>query len=260
MEERFRNQRSMNLSYNFLPKVVLSFALGLAACSKPATIDDVRDPLEATNRQVHEFNKLLDRAFLRPAGEVYADWVPEPIQIGFGNFSSYLSIPASIVNNLLQFNLAAAAENSVRLVVNTTVGVLGVYDASAEVGLYGQPSDFGQTLHTWGFGEGPYLELPVMGPSTGRDTVGVFVDAMFNPMTAALPDEWKISGPMVKTAAMIGDRGRFSDTLDSILYDSADSYAQARLFYLQSRRHELGMVEAEEEVFDPYEDLYGDGF
>jgi phospholipid-binding lipoprotein MlaA len=237
------------------------FLLGLVAltaCARPATMDEIHDPFEATNRKVHAFNKSLDQAFLRPAGQVYVDVLPNPVEIGISNFSRNMDVPASVVNNLLQLDLPAALENTVRFGVNSTVGLLGLIDVAGEVGLYGNAADFGQTLDRWGVGEGPYLELPALGGSTGRDAAGALVDAMFNPLTVTLPDYWKISGPMVKSLAMVGDRGRFSDTVDSILYDSADSYAQARLFYLQSRRHELGLKVEEEDVFDPYEELYGD--
>jgi len=99
---------------------------------------------------------------------------------------------------------------------------------------------------------------PVLGGSTERDTVGIVVDALFNPMNLVLEDYWRLSGSGVEALNMLGDRGRFGNTVDSVLYDSADSYAQTRLFYLQSRRYELGMRLEEDDYFDPYEDIYGE--
>ncbi len=238
------------------------FALGLSflvsACVSPAGLEDIYDPYEARNRKVHELNKALDETVLRPTSGVYSELVPEPVLIGISNFSNFLELPASVVNNLLQLNIEDAGKNSARFVVNGTVGFLGLYDAASEIGLYQDDADFGETLHVWGVGEGAYVELPIIGGSTERDTVGLVVDALFNPTTMFLPDYWKLTGTGINTLAMLGDRGRFSTTVDSVLYDSADSYSQARLFYLQSRRHELGLELADEDYFDPYEDLYGE--
>lgn len=231
-------------------------SLLLSACVSPEGLEDIYDPYEARNRKVHEINKALDEALLRPVAGVYTGVVPNFALIGVSNLSNFLELPASVVNNLLQLNLGDAGKNSARFVINGTVGVLGLYDAASEIGLYQENADFGQTLHTWGVSEGAYVELPVIGGSTERDTVGLVVDAMFNPTTMFLPEYWKLTGTGVKSLAMLGDRGRFGTTVDSVLYDSADSYSQSRLFYLQSRRHELGQELADEDYFDPYEDLY----
>lgn len=227
----------------------------ISGCAKPTSLDEINDPYETMNRRTHELNRALDEAVLRPVSGVYTDIVPEAVTIGISNFSNFLDMPAIVVNNLLQLDLNSAVSNSARFLVNGTVGLAGIYDAAAEMGLYHDNSDFGETLHVWGFGEGAYLELPVWGGSTERDTVGIVVDAMLNPMTLVLEDYWKLSGTGIKTLDMLGERGRFSTTVDSVLYDSADSYAQSRLFYLQSRRHELGMELDEEDYFDPYEDF-----
>ena len=238
------------------------FALGvsllLSACVSPEGLEDIYDPYEARNRKVHEFNKALDESVLRPVSGVYSDIVPNTVLIGISNLSNFLELPASVVNHLLQLNIKDAGNNSARFVINGTVGILGLYDAASEVGLYQESADFGETLHTWGIGEGAYVELPIVGGSTERDTVGLVVDAMFNPTTMFLPEYWKLTGTGVKSLAMLGDRGRFGTTVDSVLYDSADSYSQSRLFFLQSRRHELGLELADEDYFDPYEDIYGE--
>lgn len=231
-------------------------ALLLAGCATPDSLVAINDPYETVNRRTHAFNKGLDKALLRPVSGVYADVVPSPLAIGVSNFSKFLDLPGEVVNNVLQLNLEGAVTNTVRFAINGTVGFFGLYDAASEVGVYADNADFGQTLHKWGVGEGAYLELPVMGASTTRDTVGIGVDALFNPLAVVLPGGWKFTGTGVKTAAMIGDRARFATTVDSVLYESADSYSQSRLFYLQSRRHELGMRLEDEDYFDPYEDLY----
>lgn len=237
---------------------VLSALVVVSACAKPSGIEDIIDPYETVNRRTHELNRSLDEAILRPVSMVYVDIVPEPVMIGLSNLNNFLDTPAIVVNNLLQLDLKSAASNSARFAVNGTVGLLGLYDAASEIGLYQQQSDFGETLHVWGVGEGAYIELPVLGGSTERDTVGIVVDALFNPMTLVLEDYWRLSGSGVEALNMLGDRGRFGNTVDSVLYDSADSYAQTRLFYLQSRRYELGMRLEEDDYFDPYEDINGE--
>ena len=231
-------------------------ALLLTACASPESLEAIHDPYEDMNRQTHELNKKLDKAFLKPASGVYATVVPDAVGIGIHNFAKYLDIPGEILNNALQFDLEGAATNTARLLINGTVGVVGLYDAASEVGIYPKAADFGQTLHVWGVGEGAFVELPVLGASTERDAFGIAVDALFNPMTIALPSEWKMAGTGAKVISMIGDRARFTTTVDSVLYESADSYSQSRLFYLQSRRHELGMRPDEDDDFDPYEDIY----
>ena len=121
----------------------------------------------------------------------------------------------------------------------------------------GDKTDFGETLHVWGVEEGPYVELPFVGPSTSRDTLGMIVDLMIDPVSIFLPEPERYVGIASKMVAKVGDRARYSETVDSILYDSADSYAQARLLYLQNRRFELGQVGDDSSFEDPYEDSYG---
>lgn len=235
---------------------LVAAAVTVAACASPEGLDDIHDPFETTNRRTHEFNKSLDRALLKPASEVYDQITPSPVAVAIGNFSNFLDGPGDVVNNLLQLDLSAAATNTARFAMNGTVGLLGLYDAAGAAGAYAEATDFGETLSVWGVGEGAFVELPLLGASTQRDTVGIAVDALFNPFTVILPDEWKLTTTGVKSLALVGDRARFSTTVESVLYDSADSYAQSRLFYLQSRRNDLGFEPAEEDYFDPYDELY----
>jgi phospholipid-binding lipoprotein MlaA len=120
------------------------------------------------------------------------------------------------------------------------------------MGVAGKKTDFGETLHVWGVGEGYYLELPLLGPSTARDALGEVVDSVINPIGVLLPKPERYVGTLAKVASKIGDRARYSETVDSVLYDSADGYAQARLLYLQNRRYELGQTAGEDDFEDPY--------
>ncbi len=215
----------------------------------------IYDPFEVQNRKIHAVNRKIDQAVLRPVSGAYGETLPEPLRIGVGNFASNLSIPGSVVNDLLQFNLADALHNTVRFLVNTTFGLGGILDPALQGGVEPRDSDFGETLHVWGIGEGAYVELPLLGPSTVRDTFGGVVDLFLDPINTLVPAPERYLAPVMAVVARVGDRYRFSSTVDSILYESADSYAQSRLLYLENRRFRLG-VEVDDE--DLYEGLYDD--
>jgi len=239
--------------------VLAAFVGGLAACSGPDTPGGIYDPFEAENRVIHEGNKNLDRNLVKPVSNTYGSALPEPVRFGVSNFASNLSLPSTIMNDLLQFKLADALHNTGRFLLNSTVGLAGVLDPATDAGLEPRPSDFGETLHVWGFKEGAYLELAIVGPSTTRDAIGKAVDIVFDPMVLVVPAPERYALPVVSAASRLGDRFRFSDTVDSILYDSADSYSQARLLYLENRRFQLGQDDptaADDELYDLYEESY----
>jgi phospholipid-binding lipoprotein MlaA len=230
--------------------------LGTAACTRDPGTAPFNDPYEAQNRVVHKLNSDVDRLVLRPTSQAYDSGLPKPVQQGISNFSDNFETPGMMVNNLLQGDVEHLVENTFRFVINTTFGIGGVMDAADAIGMGSSSTDFGETLHVWGVQEGAYLELPFYGPSTERDAAGLVVDLALNPLGFVLPKPEKYLGTITKLASRVGDRGRYSDTVDSILYESADSYAQARILYLQNRRFELGQ-EAATDTFDPYEDPYG---
>ncbi|SEQ74654.1 MlaA family lipoprotein [Thalassovita taeanensis] len=235
----------------------------LAGCTAPdpsaVSRDDVFDPYEPQNRKTHEFNRSLDRALVRPLGTSYAAVVPGDIQTSVGNFADNLSEPGMAVNHLLQADLKGMVHNTYRFVVNSTLGLGGMFDVAADFGVYADDTDFGETLHAWGAREGAYVELPVFGPSTERDTVGKVVDIFTNPLSYTLPKPEKYYGTAASVASKIGDRGRYAEMVDSILYESADSYAQSRLIYLQNRRFDLGR-DQEADYLDPYASAYEDPY
>ena len=245
-------------THTFCFLIAMATLVVMTGCSAPVT-KGINDPHEVRNRQVHETNRDLDRALVRPASGAYGSVLPAPVRQGIGNFASNLNLPGIVVNNLLQFDIDSALKNSSRFLFNTTIGLGGVLDPSSAMGLHEESTDFGETLHVWGVGEGNYVELPVIGPSTERDMVGMVVDVFTNPLTFGAPSPEKYMSPVAKGFSKLGDRYDFSDTVDSILYDSADSYAQARLLYLQHRRFELGQEQsADDEGEDGYDDFYAD--
>jgi phospholipid-binding lipoprotein MlaA len=244
--------------------LVVSLCL-VAGCAAPSGPDAINDPFEPTNRKVHAFNKSVDRALVGPASQGVGI-IPEPVKRGVGNLADTLALPGDIANNILQLRLADAGQNTLRLATNLTFGVAGLFDFSTAIGLDGKPTDFGETLAVWGVGEGPYLELPLAGPSTARDTVGMVVDTVFDPVSRALPVREANAATAIRLFSRLGDRDRFAQTVESILYESADSYAQARLLYLQNRRFTLargkltGGAEATDDggFIDPYADAPSD--
>ena len=234
----------------------LAILLLLDACGPVSAPTGINDPNEAANREVHAANKALDRVLVDPASTAYGKAVPGPLRQGVQNFADNLDAPGDVVNGLLQGRPGPALANTARFVINTTVGIGGLFDPAKAMGIYRKSTDFGETLHVWGFPEGAYGELPLLGPSTSRDTVGRVVDVVLNPMRLALPAREGNIATAASVASRLGDRFKFGTTVDSILYDSADSYAQARILYLQNRRFELGQ-EVASDTIDPYEDPYG---
>ncbi|MGB7242729.1 MAG: VacJ family lipoprotein [Sulfitobacter sp.] len=236
------------------------FAL-LAACatsnSDVTRAQGIHDPFEAGNRKVHGFNKGLDKEIIRPVAYGYAAVVPFEIRSVIGNFAENLSMPSVVVNSLLQGDLRGAGLSTVRFLFNSTIGIGGLVDAATEFKIDEHQTDFGETLAVWGVKEGAYLELPLIGPSTQRAAAGKVVDLFTNPLSYQLNSPEKYYGLRASAMTRLSDRARFGDTIDSVLYESADSYAQSRLIYLQNRRFELGTAsEGADPYSDPYEDPY----
>ncbi|HBS50045.1 MAG TPA: VacJ lipoprotein [Rhodobacteraceae bacterium] len=222
----------------------------------------VYDPYESVNRSIHEFNKDIDTAFFGPTSKGYTKIVPDPIEDSFVYFSKNVSMPRVAMNALLQGDLRTFGIALGRFTINTTVGFAGLADPATDFKLPQVDADFGQTLHVWGFEEGAYVELPFLGPSNVRDTVGFVGDFGLNPLEYVVANPIQNVGVYSKILEWMSDRGRFSDTVESILYESADSYAQTRLLYTQNRRFELGagMDDAVDPYGDPYADPYSDPY
>ncbi|MDO9525678.1 MAG: VacJ family lipoprotein, partial [Gemmobacter sp.] len=228
---------------------LLGVAVLVAACAAPAPLPiPQNDPYEEANRRSHGFNSAFDRSVIRPVALAYAPVAKGPVGIGIQNFAGNLSMPSVVLNKLLQGKIEDAVHNTVRFGLNSTIGLAGLFDPASAMGLPERDADFGQTLHVWGAGEGAYVMLPVIGPSTERDALGVVVDAIIDPMGQVLKPRYANAARLAKFGSKLGDRARFSDSVDSILYDSADSYAQLRLLYLQNRRFELGQEATDEDA------------
>ena len=221
----------------------------MSACRAPLE-DGISDPYEASNRQAHEINKSLDKNIIRPMAIVYGDITPIKLQSVVNNMSMNFSLPRYSVNYILQGELKNASKSSMKFLVNSTLGVGGIYDFSSQLGLTSEKTDFGETMAKWGFREGPYLDILVLGPSNQRDGIGKVVDLVLDPVSLI-----GVGAKSVATATSVAfglsARSQFRESIDSILYESADSYAQSRLFFLQNRRYELGTNKTEHYI-DPY--------
>ncbi|WP_261385969.1 VacJ family lipoprotein [Tateyamaria omphalii] len=246
----------MSLFYRVRHAAILLLAAGsLAACAaseqRLAQPDGINDPYERQNRKVHAFNRGLDRAVVRPAAIGYSSLLPDEIEDSVSNFARNLGEPSVVVNSVLQGDLEGAGISTVRFLTNSVLGIFGLFDVASDFQLPAHDTDFGETLYVWGVGEGAYLELPVLGPSTARNTTGKVVDLFTNPLSYMVDSPEQYYGTVAAAASGLSRRGRFTDTVDSILYESADSYAQARLIWLQNRRFELGDAGAAAEI-DPF--------
>lgn len=242
-----------------IPALLLTAVMLVAGCAAPdsAATRDVFDPYEGENRRMHEFNRGFDRSLLRPVSKGYTAVVPDDIETRVVRLAENLSLPADIVNNILQLNMRGAFQDTARLVVNTTVGLGGVFDPASEMGMAAPTNtDFGQTLHVWGAREGAYIELPLLGPSTTRRTFGYFFDLFTNPLTYVFESPENLIGTAAGVASGLSRRERFSETIDQILYESEDSYALSRSIYMQNRRFKLGGT-AGTGYTDPYDSVVG---
>ena len=240
---------------------------GVSGCAVPSAEQrasgEIFDPYEAQNRGVHAFNRKVDKLLFRPTSVGFTSIVPEPIQDSIGYFSDNLSMPGNALDSLLQGNLKQMWYALARFTINTTIGIGGLADPATEFGIPAVDTDFGETLYVWGVPAGAYVELPILGPSTQRDSVGIIVNLFTNPLTFAPVRLVDNIGVYAEILRRIVDRGRYAETVDSILYDSADSYAQARIIYLQNRRFELSGNRGGENFdtyADPYADIYEDPY
>jgi phospholipid-binding lipoprotein MlaA len=230
---------------------VVGFA-ALGACARPPVSSEINDPHEAENRHVHAFNVALDKAVLRPIAEGAGGSGTGPFATGVKNFASNLDAPGDVLNDLLQLRVGRAAHNTLRFAVNSTIGLGGLFDPARAMGVEAKETDFGETLYVWGVNEGYYMELPFIGPSTARDTFGRAVDYAINPLGLFVKPPESYIGTAAQVLDKVESRARHAETVDSILYGSADSYAQTRLLYLQNRHYQLGQTPADDSFEDPY--------
>lgn len=230
---------------SFLLPVML-LGLGLAGCSSTGSNTvvvgegiAVDDPLEETNRVILDVNEAVDKAVLEPVARGYRAATPRAFRFALRNFLRNLKSPIIIANQLLQGDLEGTANSTGRFVINTLAGFGGILDLAEEGGIPYEPEDFGQTLAVWGVGNGPYLVVPLLGPSTARDATGTLVDMYADPLRIYLfnidREEWHYGRV---AAGVIDQREEMLDLIDDLRRNSFDYYAAVRSAYIQ-RRHAL---------------------
>lgn len=211
------------------------------------------DPLESVNRVVWDFNRdVLDEHLLKPVTVAYIDNMPEGLRTGVYNAALNLDEPGNFVNNLLQGKLGASFESAGRFVINSTIGLLGLVDVADDMGLERQTEDFGQTLGVWGVGTGPYLMLPVLGPSDPRSFTGEVVDRLYWPI-----NDLNIYLNVFSTSIKVVEARASLLAQDQLIYDSLDSYSFVKDIYFQSLASQVadGVLEDSDEFSEEDEEL-----
>ena len=214
------------------------------------------DPWEPLNRKVFWFNDHLDMYVIEPAAKGWNFVLPKRVQTSVSNFFANLRFPIDTVNNLLQGKVQHAATDVGRFVVNTTVGAAGFFDPATSLGLPPHVEDFGQTLGVWGVRPGPYLVLPILGPSTLRDGAGILVDYPIS-ITPFFVDWYYLFA--ARTVEVVNLRASFLDNLRQAKEASLDYYSFVRNAYLQQRASAVGdqapmSKEKAKDLYHPEED------
>lgn len=233
---------------------LLTLSILLAACS--SNPKHPQDPLEKLNRGVYGFNKVVDKALIKPVAYTYKTFIPRPIQSGVGNFFGNLGEVTTIGNDVLQLKIKYATHDFARLVINSTIGILGLFDVAGELGLDKRKEDFGQTLYTWGYEKSAYLVLPIIGPSTFRDGIGLSVDYFAMSVWPWVePDRTRyalLGINLIDTRARLFNKETILDTI------ALDEYSLIRDAYLQHRTFLSTDGQSDfKEGQDPMDDLDG---
>jgi phospholipid-binding lipoprotein MlaA len=222
------------------PKAFSAFALAtltfllLAGCATVSGTGNPRDPWERYNRTVFNFNDAIDKAVVKPVAQGYVAVVPRAARTGVNNFFSNLGDVVTMANNFFQLKINNAASDGARVLVNSTIGVLGLVDVASKMGLPKHYEDFGQTMGWWGVSTGPYFMLPLLGPSTVRDAFGRIVDRPFTP-TNYIDDTATRYG--VAALGAVDLRANLLDAGSVVEEAAIDRYSFLRDAYLQRRRN-----------------------
>ena len=224
--------------------------------SKKSSNGEVKDCFEKVNRGIFAFNQALDKLIVEPVAKGYR-YLPSPIRSGTSNFLSNISLVVTIPNNILQGDIKLAGKNSARFAVNSTIGILGLLDPATKIGLNNyEKEDYGQTFARWGMSEGCYLVLPVLGPSTVRDTLGDLAnyfggDAWYN-ITVRNDTHYVSDFDYYASVGTLGVdfRAKNIESFDNLEMNSIDFYASVKSLYLQDRRRKILNSDEITDAFD----------
>jgi phospholipid-binding lipoprotein MlaA len=216
-----------------LHALLLIYSLLLfSGCATTAQTNGNRDPLEKINRPIHNLNHALDTAFLSPVVETYVKVFPKPLRSGVSNVFSNLGEPNVIINDILQGKLNIALSDTMRFIVNSTIGLGGILDPGTQMGFEKHHEDYGQTFALWGFGEGPYLVLPLSGPTTLRDLPGSFLSAFTNPLVYINEDVIRIA---IGALGTVNTRANNIDNIKNVDESAIDRYIFVREAFRNNR-------------------------
>ena len=217
---------------------------GINELSKNKT-KDVKDCFETLNRGTFALNQGLDKVIFKPVAKAYRS-LPSPVRTGTNNALTNLSSLVTIPNNVLQGELITAGVNTGRFIINTTIGILGLFDVASKIGFSEyEKEDYGQTLAVWGVGSGCYIVLPILGPSTLRDTAGSFINVMggdpYYNVSAHGNNEYldKSDYMLTKTLTAVDFRAKNLETFDNLEKNSLDFYASVKSLYIQDRKRKI---------------------
>jgi phospholipid-binding lipoprotein MlaA len=224
------------VGYRWVDVVVAACMVSfVAGCAAVPGKRDPHDPWERMNRATYRFNDALDRSIVRPTAKGYKKVVPQLVRTGIANAMTNLGYTRTIINDLLQAKFKAGLSDTGRFLLNSTVGLAGLFDPATPAGLPQNSEDFGQTFGKWGVHPGPYLVVPVLGPSTVRDAVGLYPDALTD-LKSLSKDPWLNAA--LFGVALLGKRVDLLST-DEVLKNAYDPYAFVRDAYLQHREYEV---------------------
>jgi phospholipid-binding lipoprotein MlaA len=232
--------------------LVLAVLTSGCASRGAAQVEPNPDPLEAINRPLYAFNDGLDRFLLRPLASGYKKVAPSPVRTSITNFFDNLRYPITIVNQFLQGKFKKGFSDAGRFLVNSTVGVAGLFDPATDAGLVFHDEDFGQTMAAWGIPSGPYIVIPLLGPSTFRDGAGILADTQISPLiqmsNTSVRDKLIIMLFIQQRATLLG--------LDEPLAEAFDPYLFLREAYLQNREYRIhdGNPPEDDEFFDDFDE------
>jgi phospholipid-binding lipoprotein MlaA len=233
--------------------LVFGASLLLAGCATTAAANP-EDPWEDFNRQMFAFNEGLDRAVVEPVAQGYRAITNEPIRQGVSNVLNNLGEPVTFANELLQGKIPSAAGTFGRFLINSTVGIAGIFTPAQAMGIERTDEDFGQTLGVWGFDSGPYLVLPFIGPSSPRDGIGVAADFFVDPVNYVEFDKDNEIRLGVAIANGLVMREDAIETFDTVR-TQVDPYTTVRRFYVRSRAAAIGTSQPEQRTIEEVPDF-----
>lgn len=234
--QQLRRTQLMLLSCTVLSLLV---ACAQAPSNSGADAHETNDPLEPTNRKILALDEFVDRYSLEPVARTYRDYVPDQVQYRLHDFLANLQAPVIEINDLLQGNISRGWTTLQRFAVNSTIGGLGLFDVASDWHLPFHDADYGETLAAWGIGEGPYVVLPIFGPSNVRDAIGFGLGFVLDPLGFIGGANAAYAGYARGVTGAIDDRTAQLDTLDEMKKNSIDFYAEMRSMYRQHREFEV---------------------